>query len=88
MVVGIGLNKDFQSRSVMIGWVVLSGSVQKGAESTRVGPTAPFAVASMGSRGTSNSADTRAVEFTTEWLLRFWWHLSTNGGGLLLRTKI
>ena len=56
--VGIGLNIDFKSRSVMIGWAVLSGSIHKGAESSRVSPAAPFAVASMGSRGTPCGADT------------------------------
>ena len=45
MVVGIGLNRDFKSRSIAIGWAVLSGSIHKGAESNRVGPVATFAVA-------------------------------------------
>ena len=35
MVVGIGLNIDFESRTVMIGWAVLSESIHKGTESTR-----------------------------------------------------
>ena len=58
MVVGIGLNRDFKSKSVPIGWAVLSGSVHKGAESNRVGPITSFVVASMDSRETSCSADT------------------------------
>ena len=48
---GIGLNIDCKSRTVMMGWAILSGSVHKGAESTRV-------VATMCSRGTTCSADT------------------------------
>ena len=43
-----GLNRDFKSRSIM---GTFSGSVHKGEKSTRVSPTAPFAVASMGNRG-------------------------------------
>ena len=38
MVAGIGSNRDFKSRSIMIGWVVLSRSIHKGAESTRAHP--------------------------------------------------
>ena len=58
IVVAIGLNRDLKSRSVAIGWAVLSGSIHKNAESTRVCPVATFLVASMGSSGTSCSADT------------------------------
>ena len=53
MLLGIGLNRDFNSKSV--GWAVFSGSIHKRVGSTRVpgqvSPTAPFVVASMGGRG-------------------------------------
>ena len=35
----------------MIGWAVLSVGIHKGAGSTMVSPTAPFAVGPMDSRG-------------------------------------